>query len=570
MANLQNISPNYAVLVQDIESGRIKIPQFQRNFVWEKAQSAQLLDSMLKGYPIGTFIFWRTDEELRAVRNIGNINLPTQRQRELVNYVLDGQQRITSFFAAIKGVIVERDRNRADDFSTIYVNLAAGADDEIVIADLGGRDEQTCIRVTDLMTSDLALLMQCLSQISSIFHSKINEYRNLLMGYQFNIVLLESASISVATEVFTRLNVGGKALSLFEIMVAKTYVAPDLSNPHASGFELSVRYEQLLAELRPVQYDTLAPATVLQAVAMLAVGGCTRKQILDIKKSDFIATWPRAVKSLKAAVDFLRDYGVPVSQLLPYNALLVPLSYFFDKHPARPSGLMLRRIEDFFWRCSLGSRYSSAVETKLANDVEKINQILLGQQPRYEWTVDVSPIAIVRDGWFSASRSYVKAILCLFVKQHPRSFKTDLPVRIDNAWLSISTSKNYHHFFPKAFLKKQRPELDGWRVNHIANITIVDDYLNKQDIRAKAPARYIGDFGGENQRMDQTLLTHLIGDSVEFGVESNDYDKFFDARVALISQSLSRLLISQETDNQVQIELLDDTEQPEIELSETE
>ena len=182
---------------------------------------------------------------------------------------------------------------------------------------------------------------------------------------------------------------------------------------------------------------------------------------ISIKRT-FISTWPRAVQSIKLAVDFLRDYGIPVSQLLPYNALLVPLSYFFDRHPTRPSGDMLRRLEDYFWRCSLGTRYSSSVEAKLASDVEKIDRILANEQPRYEWSVNVSPEAIAGVGWFSASRSYIKAILCLLAKQHPRSFKTDLNVRIDNAWLSKSTSKNYHHFFPKAFVKKQcQPSTTG-------------------------------------------------------------------------------------------------------------
>ena len=231
MATLDNLSKNYSSLIQEIESGQIKIPQFQRNFVWEKAQSAQLLDSMLKGYPIGTFIFWRTDEELRAVRNIGNIKLPTQGQNEFVNYVLDGQQRITSFFAAIKGSQVERDRKRVDDFSTIYVDLSASQDEEIVITDLTDRNADACLKITELMTDNLTLLMQRMAHVPGEFHAKINEYRNLLTGYQFNIILLKNASISVATEVFTRLNVGGKALSLFEIMVAKTYLAPDPNHP---------------------------------------------------------------------------------------------------------------------------------------------------------------------------------------------------------------------------------------------------------------------------------------------------------------------------------------------------
>ncbi|GAB3339646.1 DUF262 domain-containing protein [Larkinella ripae] len=557
MAILDNLSKNYATLIQEIESGQIKIPQFQRNFVWEIAKSAQLLDSMLKGYPIGTFIFWRTDEELRAVRDIGNIQLPTQKQNEFVNYVLDGQQRITSFFAAIKGVSIKRDRNRIDYFADIYVDLAASSDDDIVTTDLTNRNLEACITVTDLMTSNYR---RRLNDIPEKYHDKVDEYRLLLQGYQFNIISLRGASISVATEVFTRLNVGGRALSLFEIMVAKTYLAPDPVNSESSGFDLAVRYEQLLNELRSVQYDTLAPATVLQAVAMLTVKGCTRRQILDINKHIFTEAWTRTVQSIKLAVDFLRDYGVLVSQLLPYNALLVPLSYFFDRHPTRPSGEMLHRLEDYFWRCSLGTRYSSSVEAKLASDVEKIDRILAGEQPRYEWSVDVSPESIAREGWFNASRSYIKAILCLLARQHPRSFKTNLNVRVDNAWLSVSSSKNYHHFFPKAFLKKHFPTFDYWRVNHIANITIVDDYLNKNDIRAKSPSQYINEFSHENPSMDLTLATHLIGDLNEYGITDNDYERFFNARILRISNLLNQLLINQATDHQIQIELTEDGE----------
>lgn len=53
-------------LVVEIEKGQIKIPQFQRDFVWTMQKSAGLIDSIIKGYPIGTFIFWRTKEERTA------------------------------------------------------------------------------------------------------------------------------------------------------------------------------------------------------------------------------------------------------------------------------------------------------------------------------------------------------------------------------------------------------------------------------------------------------------------------------------------------------------------------
>ena len=63
-------------LKNKINEGNIKIPQFQREFVWKKEDAAKLLDSVVKGYPIGSFILWETKSRLRSVKNIGGIALP--------------------------------------------------------------------------------------------------------------------------------------------------------------------------------------------------------------------------------------------------------------------------------------------------------------------------------------------------------------------------------------------------------------------------------------------------------------------------------------------------------------
>ena len=95
---------NYATLIHEIGTGVIKIPKFQRDFVWSIDKTAKLLDSILKGYPIGTFILWQTDERINDIKNIGDIELPETKDGVKVKYVLDGQQRITSLYAAYMGV----------------------------------------------------------------------------------------------------------------------------------------------------------------------------------------------------------------------------------------------------------------------------------------------------------------------------------------------------------------------------------------------------------------------------------------------------------------------------------
>src|SRR5690606_1656730 len=123
-------------LESNIRQGRIKIPRFQRDFVWNKQQAAALLDSILKGYPVGTFILWRTRDRLREVRNIGGITLPPAPDGDVVNYVLDGQQRLTSLMASLWGVTVDRDVGAPTNFLELWVDLSAESSSPWVVGEL--------------------------------------------------------------------------------------------------------------------------------------------------------------------------------------------------------------------------------------------------------------------------------------------------------------------------------------------------------------------------------------------------------------------------------------------------
>lgn len=550
MANLENGDKKYSALLNEIETGQIKIPQFQRQFVWNIASSAKLIDSILKGYPIGTFIFWRTNERLRAIRNIGNIQLNEPKEGEYVNYVLDGQQRITSIFAALKGEIIERENGKQENFSNIFIDLDAEITDNIVIVDVQDRKEHTFIKLTELMYEKGMVVY---NKYPEEYHDKIDKFKEIIQSYLFRGVDLKDAEIDVATEVFTRLNVGGKDLTLFEIMVAKTY-------DHEKGFDLYEKFQELKQELQPSKYDTISSATVLQLVSMLIKKECTRRVILKLDKDEFIAKWEETTDCLKSAIDFLRSYGIPVSHLLPYNALLVPFGYFFHKHKANPVGEIKQKLEDFFWRVSLGYRYSSAVEGKLANDIEKIDKILNNELPKYEWSIDVSADYIKRAGYFSTGRSFIKAILCLYAMHKPKSFDNNLDVNIDNSWLKIATSKNYHHFFPKSYMQKNHPDYEYWQYNNILNITIVDGYLNKNKIRAKAPSIYMSTFKKDNPQLSETMKTHLIEDIEEFGIWENAYELFFDERAKIVSAELSKRIIQQDSTGET-LEVYSDIEE---------
>jgi hypothetical protein len=563
----------YSSLIAEVEKGQIKIPQFQRDFVWTIQKSAGLLDSIVKGYPIGTFIFWKTKERLRSVRDLGGLDLPEPEHGESVDYVLDGQQRLTSLFACLKGISISRDDGkRKDDFSKIYINLEAEEHDQIVIWDkwqlltpeqkealdklgidnvapIEGDGIKSIISVGDLLTGDFTVL----ASYPEKYHERLKQYKNRIESYQYSIIQIKDTPIDIATEIFTRINVGGKPLSLFEIMVAKTF-------DHGRDFDLSEKFKKLIDDLKPHDYETISDATVLQVISIILSKECKRQVILKLDKKKFIDVWGKAIDSIERTIEYFKSYyRIPVSKLLPYNALIVPFSYFFFQHPDKPTGDKQKYLEDYFWRCSLSGRYSSSVESKLAQDIKRIDEILKGNLPTYDWAIDSSKKFIIENGWFSAGRSYIKAILCIYAYFQPKSFNDDSIVNISNYWLKQANSKNYHHFFPRAYLKKKGEEEDD--INHILNITIVDDFLNKREIGSKSPSTYMKKFRKINSALDSTMKTHLIEDLDDFGVFTDDYDAFFDKRATVVSREIEKRIIKRPTDKKEQPNLIHDEEE---------
>ena len=90
-----------STLISGINKGEIKIPKFQRKFVWKDEQAINLLDSIANNYPVGSLLLWRTKERLLAERNIGEFSLPSTDDMEPTDYVLDGQQRLTVIYSCL-------------------------------------------------------------------------------------------------------------------------------------------------------------------------------------------------------------------------------------------------------------------------------------------------------------------------------------------------------------------------------------------------------------------------------------------------------------------------------------
>ncbi len=535
MLSPENQTKNYSQLFYDIDTGLVKIPQFQRDFVWEKEQTAKLLDSIIKGFPIGTFIFWKTDEELKTIRDIGNINLPKTPKGDKAFYVLDGQQRITSLYAVRKGCRLTRD-GKEIDYKDIYIDLdkSFDSDDEVVVTEVSEHTKK--ISVFELLNSQV-------DQLQANYSDKINEiwrYKEKLSSYNFPVISLNDYPLEIACEVFTRINTSGKPLTLFEIMVARTF-------DEDQKFDLAEKVKEFIEGtesekgLSDVKYETISPMIILQSVAANHSGKIKRPDILRIKKKDFIDSWKTIKKGIFSAIDFLRDdLQIKTSHFLPYDAIIIAFSYFFIRNKfQRPSEIQRKLLEQYVFWVAVNNRFTSGAETKIETDLRRMDKILKDEFPDYRGEEIKLTVELLSEKTFKTSDAFSKAILCLLAQFEPKSFETGNRVDIENAALRRINSKNYHHFFPKAFLVEK-----GWGeylANSVLNITIIEGQKNVS-IGKKAPSKYVPQLRRKNKKLDEILKTHLIDDVEDFGILQDDYKEFLKKRGQKILSELNKRL----------------------------
>jgi uncharacterized protein with ParB-like and HNH nuclease domain len=100
----KNVAPSPEVqylpaVFRRIQGGDIRMPAFQRGFVWERKQVIELLESIYHGFPIGSVLLWKTNKKELNIEDPTKSNFPQVPEKFPVSYVLDGLQRLSSLYA---------------------------------------------------------------------------------------------------------------------------------------------------------------------------------------------------------------------------------------------------------------------------------------------------------------------------------------------------------------------------------------------------------------------------------------------------------------------------------------
>lgn len=518
---------NYSVreILDAVYRGQIRIPAFQRGFVWDPDRVAFLIDSIYKGYPFGSLLFWRTNEALRTERNLGPFTLPIPDEDFPIDYVLDGQQRITSIFGVFQ---TELPSANDENWKDIYFDYS---------------------QEVDVQESQFVALSA--NEIDPAKHFPLNsifntiEYRKLTRGFDDELAAKIDAMQSVFKEakipvqsfrtdekekvaiIFERINRQGIPLDTLQLLSAWTW---------SEDFQLQSQFEDLIEELEGYGFSELSNniSLLLRCTAAVLANSCQPESLVSLNGAEVRARFNEVINGIKGALDFLKsEFNIYSIDNLPYQYILVPLSVFFAIEGNREhsySDEQRRILVKWFWRCSFSMRYSHGTMRNLTTDIEEIlklknkTQSMLGEYP-----FNLSSERF-KDEKFTINTVLTKAFILLLAQQNPKNFVNGTPINLEGK-LRICNRREFHHLMPKAFLEASGQSY--YHQNCLANFCFISRADNR-NIGGDKPSVYQSKMTGD---IPTILSSHLCPPELF----KDDFINFIDVRADILAAEATRL-----------------------------
>jgi hypothetical protein len=525
---------NFLTLMNDIENGRVRLPPFQREFVWNPTKVMDLMDSIYKGFPIGSFFYWKAERKyVTLFRDIKSLSLPSPALDQELFFILDGQQRLTSIWATFKGSTIN-----GENFARICLDLDAAAKYEE--GDLEARrqikvfketdpDKVTFVSLRDILSENVGTYDAIRDALPAGRKQTLSKARDRFRNYPFSVVKVFNLELEDAVEVFQRINQGGKRLTRFELVAANCW---------SESFDLAKAVKDFNERVKQrTDFGMVEPITFVQAMSLVEFGQCKTEHELKLRSEKVEELWPRISKAIGDAIDWMRDnYGVIRGNMIPYDAMLAVLACYFSEHGTTNVPLEHKAwIDRWFWRSAFSERYVQAQTSQMANDAKAIRELIDGklELPNYPLTVTKDSILKMKINLSSGAAR--NATLCLLARMKPKHFVTGADISLAKDHFSNIKDPNAHHIFPKNFLKKtlKRPVDE---VHLTPNFCFLPADLNNK-IKDRPPSEYFAEFkgvDGANRNFDAALRSHLIPSGPDSPIWSDDYDAFLRQRTDLI------------------------------------
>ncbi len=432
-------------LLERAARGDLRLPRFQRGLKWRLRDNLLLLDSIYRGYPIGTLLFWERAEPAGRV-HIGSvaIDAPESRRAWLI---IDGQQRISALVGSML---------RTDDSADEH---ALGFDlqhERFVHLSKLARQDPRVVPLPVLVHPERLLAWLAESGVrEGLSDAAERAFRasTRLRDYGIAAYVVETEDEGVAQDVFKRLNTGGRKLTRTEVFEAV--------EPPGSSHGIA----QTKAGLRELDFGELPSALVLKSLQAVLGEDITQGFQPKWGKGEREEGWTRTLDALRQTLVFLRREGeVPHSALLPYSLPVPVLARFFARfrEPGSRTRVLLKR---WLWRGFVhGTHQGESIPlvrqmvAAIADDEDASVTRLLQLVPR-----NAAPRGLAPKVSLKTARTRTEVLVLL--RSQPRSFKTGALVDVVKALNTGSAGKLLAELFPEG---------SGANTATIANRAIVD------------------------------------------------------------------------------------------------
>jgi hypothetical protein len=372
--DFQQVQYTIDVLVQRIRTGRLALPDFQRDFVWNPARVVELLDSVSRQWPIGSLLLLSGPQPF-AIRPVESGPKITDESLDL--YILDGQQRITSLFHAVANVseyCYYIDFNALLSDSDEYVRWQKRKDFELAYPSLDARANAHVALIQDVW--DLSAFYGWLGSIGddSLKNRCVQIREAKLPGlhakvYKVMAIVLDQAiELEALARIFETLNRTGVALNAFDLMVATLY---------PSGFRLRDEWDAARDKYPLIQQFEPDELEILKLIALLLRVRFGRKVSRGVRQGDLLNldrrkikdTWAEAVELYSRSLEYCRDHlGVSCSDMVPSWSMILGVAAWIQFKKAEH--LQVRT----WWNDRLITQhYAQAANTRVVADFDIIS-----------------------------------------------------------------------------------------------------------------------------------------------------------------------------------------------------
>lgn len=539
-----------------IKRGELQLPDFQRGWVWDDEHIRELLASVCSGYPVGAIMLLETGNKevkfkTRPVEGVTLAQIPEPEQ-----LVLDGQQRLTSLFQSTyqSNPVNTTDIRKYPIKRFYYVDIEKALDlsndrYEIIVSVSESKQRKNFRgEVIEDYSTPAAEYKAGLFPLNQVFDCsnwrrefnaywnhepekvrKFDEFEKVIISkfkqYHLPVITIsKKAPKEAICQVFEKVNTGGVALNVFELLTA-TFAADDYNlRDDWDAREHKLKRHRTLAEIKNTEF--LQSLTLLSTYHIKqqkpdAAITCKKKDVLRLTLGEY-QRWADAISfGYDEAAKFLHQIGIFNSKDLPYSAQLVPLAAVFatiDKKINQDS--IRQKVSRWFWCGVFGELYGGANETRFAKDLPEL----------LAWIDGGAEPSTVSEAGFNSSRLWslrtrnsaaYKGLSALLIVDRCLDFVSGKPI---DHQIHYDENIDIHHIFPKKYC--ETVNIPPSRFNSIINKTPIAATTNRS-IGGKAPSKYLEiikkKYALEDGRLAEILKTHVVDKSL---LEKDDFEAF--------------------------------------------